>query len=91
LPVKHLRDGDGREVSSAAVEQLREASGSRKSHDAAPSVHVATPVNYVEFAPSNKADWMSIDDFLARVPRDELHKQALERPMERIARAFSSS
>lgn len=46
---------------------------------------------YVEFAPSNKADWMSIDDFLACVPRDELHKQALERLMERIARAFSSS
>jgi hypothetical protein len=41
---------------------------------------------YVEFVPSDKADWMSIDDFLARVPRDELHKQALERLLERIAR-----
>lgn len=45
---------------------------------------------YVEVAPSDKADWMSIDDFLARVPRDELHKQALERLLERIARAFLS-
>ncbi|WP_353646207.1 hypothetical protein [Mesorhizobium sp. WSM2239] len=45
---------------------------------------------YVEFAPSGKANWMSIDDFLARVPHDELHKQALERLLERIARAFLS-
>jgi hypothetical protein len=45
---------------------------------------------YVEFALSDHADWMSIDDFLARVPRDELHKQALERLLERIARAFLS-
>ncbi|WP_292675535.1 hypothetical protein [Mesorhizobium sp.] len=43
---------------------------------------------YVEFASSDHADWMSIDDFLARVPRDELHKQALERLLEQIARAF---
>jgi hypothetical protein len=47
-------------------------------------------ISNVEFAPSDKADWMSIDDFLARVPRDELHKQALERLVERIARAFLS-
>ncbi|RWO03517.1 MAG: hypothetical protein EOS07_33935 [Mesorhizobium sp.] len=45
---------------------------------------------YVEFAPLDKADWMSIDDFLARIPRDNLHKQALKRLLERIARAFLS-
>jgi hypothetical protein len=44
---------------------------------------------YVEFAPSEKADWMSIDDFLARVPRDDIHKRALERLVAQLTRAFS--
>jgi hypothetical protein len=32
---------------------------------------------------------MSIDDFLARVPRDDIHKRALERLVALLTRAFS--
>ena len=46
MPVKHLRDGDGREVSSAAVEQLRASSGSRKSHDASAQRPRRKPCQY---------------------------------------------
>lgn len=44
---------------------------------------------FVEFVPANgsstQSDWMSTDDFLARVPRGDTHQHALERLVSLIS------
>jgi hypothetical protein len=37
------------------------------------------------------ADWMSIDDFLTWLPRNEMHNRAIDRLVQLIERAFEQA
>ncbi|MER8529314.1 MULTISPECIES: hypothetical protein [unclassified Mesorhizobium] len=49
---------------------------------------------YVEFnrpgAGTNPVDWMSLDDFLARRPKDALHQRARDRLVSLICKALGA-